>query len=126
MRCIKLVLTVSLSAALGACGGRPAAESSAPVAGSTPSPRPETASSPVASPGTAGEYEIRGAITELAADRRSVTLDHEEIPGFMAAMKMQYRVAGPEVLTGLAPGDRVRGRLRVRGTDYVITSLERR
>ena len=125
-----LVLALSASFALSACGGRPAAESPAPggggpAMGAPPmSPSPGTTASPAGEPGR--EYDIRGTVTDVAADRRSVTLDHEEIPGLMAAMKMEYKVSRPEVLSGLAKGDRVRGRLQVKGTDYLIVSLAKR
>jgi Cu/Ag efflux protein CusF len=90
-----------------------------------PPPGPATATPPVGATGTSSEYDIRGMITEVAADRRSVTLDHEAIPGLMPAMKMEYRVSRANVLKGLAAGDRVHGRLQVKGTDYVVTSLAR-
>lgn len=133
MKYLELVLTVPLSTALIACGGRPAAESpapspSAPAASAMPTappPGPATATPPVGATGTSSEYDIRGMITEVAADRRSVTLDHEAIPGLMPAMKMEYRVSRANVLKGLAAGDRVHGRLQVKGTDYVVTSLAR-
>lgn len=134
MKYLELALAVALSTALAACSGRPAAESpppgpQAPAASAVPTmapAAPKAAPSPVGTPGNAGEYAIRGTITEIGSDRRSVTLDHEEIPGLMPAMKMQYRVSRPDLLKGLAVGDRVHGRLQVQGTDYAITSLARR
>ncbi len=133
MRYFALVLMVLLSTVLTACRERSAAESpasgpGAPAASAMPapgSPGPETAGS-AAGVTTSGIYKIEGTITEVAADRRSVTLDHDQIPGLMPAMKMQYRVSQPELLKGLAKGDRVHGRLRVKGTDYVLISLARR
>ena len=71
------------------------------------------------------DYEIKGNVVAIAADRNSVTLDHEDIPGLMKAMKMEFRVADPKSLDGLSPGDRVRGRLKVESGDYVITRLEK-
>jgi protein SCO1 len=71
------------------------------------------------------DYEIKGTVVAVAADRSSVTLDHEDIPGLMKAMKMEFRVADPKSLDGLSPGDRVRGRLKAGSGDYVITRLEK-
>ena len=133
MRYFMLLLSVLLSTVFTACRERSAAESpasrpGAPAASAMPvpgSPGPEAAGSPAGVP-TSDVYEIDGTITEVAPDRRSVTLDHDQIPGLMPAMKMQYRVSQPELLKGLATGDRVHGRLQVKGTDYVLTSLARR
>jgi Cu/Ag efflux protein CusF len=76
--------------------------------------------------GSAGqEYDIKGKVVAVAADKRSVTLDHEEIPGLMKAMEMKYPVEDPKVLEGLQPGDRVQGRLREQSGNYTITRLEK-
>lgn len=71
-------------------------------------------------------YPLRGVVKAVAADRRSVTVDHEEIPGLMAAMEMEFPVADPAVLDGIAPGTRVEGDLRVRGRAPEITRLRTR
>lgn len=72
------------------------------------------------------EYDIKGTVVDVASDKKAVTLDHEEIPGLMKAMKMKYPVSDPKVLDGIAAGDKVSGRLKARGTDYTITKLEKR
>ena len=72
------------------------------------------------------EYDVKGKVTEVAADKKAVTLDHEEIPGLMKAMKMKYAVEDPKVLDGIAAGDSVQGKLRAKGGDYTITRLEKR
>jgi Cu/Ag efflux protein CusF len=35
-------------------------------------------------------------------------VNHEAIPGFMAAMEMSFAVASPSLLNGLNTGDRIR------------------
>ena len=80
---------------------------------------------PAASP-AAKEYDIKGKVVAVDADKTAVTLDHEEIPGVMKAMEMKYPVTDPKVLQGLAPGDQVQGRLEAKGGDYTITRLEKR
>ena len=59
----------------------------------------------------------------MDAPRLIVEIDHEAIPGFMPAMTMPYEVADAGLLSGIAPGDRVRGTLRVDTRGYVITAL---
>ena len=106
-----------------ACDGRTASLSS-PEAVGRPAGTP--AGSPVAGGAEVKSYEIRGRIAAIAEDRRTVTLDHEEVPGLMPAMKMDYRVDDAAVLRGLAAGDQVHGRFDVRpGPQYVVTSLSK-
>lgn len=81
---------------------------------------------PTPSPVAVVFYPIRGTVRGVAADRRSVTLDHEEIPGLMAAMEMEFAVADPAVLQGIDAGARVEGELRVRGRAPEITRLAKR
>lgn len=69
------------------------------------------------------DYPIKGDVVAVGDDRATVTLDHEEIPDVMKAMKMKYKVEDPKVLDGIDEGDKVEGRLKVDGKDYVITSL---
>jgi Cu/Ag efflux protein CusF len=71
------------------------------------------------------DYELKGKVVAVATDHHSVTLDHEDIPGLMKAMKMEFRVADPKLLNGLSPGDRVRGRLKAGSGNYVVTRLEK-
>jgi protein SCO1/2 len=75
---------------------------------------------------SAREYEVRGKVVAVTPEEKTVRLDHEEIPGVMKAMTMNFRLEDPEVAKNLSPGDRVRGRIRPRSSGgYVITSLEK-
>lgn len=71
------------------------------------------------------QYDIRGKMVSITADKKAVTLDHEEIPRVMMAMRMQFGVESPEVLDSLKPGDAVGGRLKKESGKYV-TRLEKR
>jgi protein SCO1/2 len=71
-------------------------------------------------------YDVTGTVTALDAGKKVVTIDHEDIPGLMKAMQMEFAVADPKVLDGLKPGDPVRGKLKADGGKYVMTSLEKR
>ncbi len=75
----------------------------------------------------AKQYDIRGRVEVIPRERVSVTLTHDEIPGVMAAMtNMEYGVADPAVLDGLAAGDQIEGRLEARSGGSVIVSLKKR
>src|SRR5437870_1481600 len=72
------------------------------------------------------EYEVRGKVTALSAAKPAVTLDHEDIPGLMKGMQMEFAVADPKLLEGIKVGDQVQGKLKKSESGYVITRLEKR
>ena len=69
-----------------------------------------------AAPATAGIEEPRqaagfvgeGNVVAVVPDTQQVVIDHGDIPGYMHAMTMGFRVVSPALLTGLKAGDRVR------------------
>lgn len=71
-------------------------------------------------------YDVTGKIVALDAGKKVVTLDHEDIPGLMKAMTMEFSVSDAKVLDGLQAGDAVRGKLRSDAGAYTVTSLEKR
>jgi Cu/Ag efflux protein CusF len=68
-------------------------------------------------------YEVKGKVVRVEAARRSVTIDHEIIPGFMEAMTMPFDVRDPAILEGLASGEEVRFELVVQGTHAWIEKI---
>jgi len=79
---------------------------------------------PAATPQTK-TYDVHGKVVAVDSQRQTVTLDHEDIPGLMQAMEMEFKVANPQVLENVAAGDQIHGRLEVRSGDYVITGLSK-
>ena len=71
-------------------------------------------------------YDVTGTVVSLDRDKKTVTLDHEDIPGLMKAMKMDFTVEDAKVLDGLAAGDSVTGKLKADGGSYVVMSLSKR
>lgn len=55
----------------------------------------------------AGYPDVAGTVIRVAPEDGILTVDHEEIPGFMAAMTMDLEVADPTELERIAPGDRI-------------------
>jgi protein SCO1/2 len=70
-------------------------------------------------------YEAEGTVTELRPDLGQVVIDHEDIPGLMPAMTMNFDVADPALLAGLAPGDRIHFHLAHEGTSYRLVAAEK-
>ena len=75
----------------------------------------------------AKEYDIKGKVLAVDSKKPAVTLDHEDIPGIMKAMEMEFPVESPKLLEGLRVGDQVQGRLKKAASgEYLITHLEKR
>ena len=68
-------------------------------------------------------YVVRGVILSRDADANTLHLDHEQIPGFMEAMKMDYGVRGAEVDALPADGTRIEAKLHVTDRSYWITDV---
>lgn len=54
----------------------------------------------------AESWALRGVVEAVLPERSALLVKHEEIPGFMRAMTMTFKV-DPEVLPTLAAGDTV-------------------
>jgi protein SCO1 len=66
-----------------------------------------------AAPGDLAHFAVRGKVVSTDAATGEVTLDAPAIPGFMDAMIMPYKLAQPDVLSELHPGDRITAQLDV-------------
>ena len=69
-------------------------------------------------------YTVRGIVLSRNAADNSLRLDHEEIPGFMAAMTMDYSVRGAEVKTLPADRKRIEAKLHVTDRAYWVTDVK--
>ena len=54
-------------------------------------------------------FELKGKVVSVNKAQRQVTLDHEQIPGFMDAMTMPFSVREDWALEALAPGQTAEG-----------------
>jgi len=52
-------------------------------------------------------YQLTGNVVAIDKPNKSLTVDGDEIPGFMSAMEMPYDVKDASLLDKLAPGDRI-------------------
>jgi protein SCO1/2 len=69
-------------------------------------------------------YEVRGLVEAVDPSGAQLKVAHEEIPGFMPAMTMNFDVAPASLLEGIEPGMRVRFTLERNATRLRITSIE--
>jgi len=75
--------------------------------------------------GGSSDHPGQGVVVSVDAAKGRVTLDHEDIPGFMKGMTMTFH-ADPTVLAGVEPGQEVDFRVREEGGRYVVTAIEAR
>lgn len=64
----------------------------------------------------ASRYELNGRVVGVSRDAGTVTIEHEEILGFMAAMTMPFNVREAWVFEAVEEGASVRATLVVQGT----------
>jgi protein SCO1/2 len=55
----------------------------------------------------AQRYNGRGIVEDVRPEWQQVVIDHEEIPGLMSAMTMNFTVSDEDLLARLAPGKRI-------------------
>ena len=81
--------------------------------------RPAQTAVPSAAPGI---FRGVGVVVATVPRTGRIIVNHEEIPGFMAAMEMSFSVASPSLLGGLKQGDRIQ--FTIDGARSAITAIE--
>src|SRR5688572_485539 len=71
------------------------------------------------------EYTVRGIVRGLLPDEKTINIEHEEIPGYMAAMTMPFCLKSPKENPGLKVGDAVSFRLTVTENDSWIDQIRK-
>ena len=69
-------------------------------------------------PADGKRYELKGKVVSVDRAKGAATVEHEDIPGFMAAMTMEFPVRDAEALKVMEPGDRVQATLVVADDAY--------
>jgi protein SCO1/2 len=67
-------------------------------------------------------YVLNGKIEEIDQSGNRLTVNHEEIKGYMAAMTMPYKVDKPDVFQKVKVGDQIRA--TVYDGDYTLYNIE--
>ena len=97
----RLFLGATLVAGLSiACGPAAQPESAAPA--------PETAApAAAAAPAREGEHVFKGRVTAVDASAKSLTVDSEDVQGWMMGMTMSDSADKDDVYTTVKPGDQI-------------------
>jgi len=75
------------------------------------------------SPPAVKHYKLDGKVVSIDKQSQSVVVDAKDIPGFMPAMAMPYKVKDPVILDQLLPGDLIQGDLVVQTPDYWLETV---
>ncbi len=68
-------------------------------------------------------FQVRGVVHEVSPEHGHAIVEHEDIPGFMPAMTMNFDVPNPAVLGRMAAGQEVAFTLEVRSRSFRITDV---
>lgn len=71
------------------------------------------------------EYTLQGQILSINADRTEASIKHEDIPGFMSAMTMTYKVRDAQEYADLQPGDLITSTLVVVSNDAYLRDVRK-
>ena len=74
--------------------------------------------------GCALRHPARGLVLDIDRAASTITISHDEIPGYMNAMVMPFTVGDPRALADVRPGDRIAFRLNVRDERTWIDRLQ--
>lgn len=74
----------------------------------------------------AKKYELRGTVVEVLKDKRELRIKHEDIPGYMRGMTMNFPVRDDAALATLVPGDQITAELNVAAPgDYWLAKVHK-
>ena len=74
--------------------------------------------------GGPGVYPATGNVIDVDASTGQVVIEHDDIPGLMPAMTMNFDVADHALLERLAPGQRISFQLEFTGRSYRVAAAE--
>lgn len=75
---------------------------------------------------SAGErsvYKVRGIFARAEVDGTTMTVRHEEIPGYMASMTMPFTLREAAMLEGLEYGDKIEFELSVDDNGALVNAI---
>ena len=83
----------------------------------------EPAVSATAAPSAEVKHSLKGVITDVYADQGTLMVKHEDIPGFMPAMTMMFKVDAA-TLKAAVKGQAVTGTLVQRGQEFWLEDVK--
>lgn len=77
-----------------------------------------------AAPASLQRFKLSGTVKSVDADNGSIVVQHGDIPGFMSAMTMSYRVAPREDLQHVVAGDKIESDIVVNTTTQYLENIK--
>ena len=71
------------------------------------------------------EYQLKGQILDMKPETNEVLVKHEDIPGFMPAMTMPYKVGDAKILADKQAGDLITATLVVGETEAHLSKMDK-
>jgi protein SCO1/2 len=71
------------------------------------------------------QFPLTGEIVAIKVDRTEITVKHDEVKDFMAAMTMPFAIKDPAQLDGLATGDLITATLVVTDEESYLAGIRK-
>ncbi len=113
---VNVSFTLGLAAVLAATLGFAGCGSSKPAQQQSQSAQQQEPAGPK-------RYQLEGRVVSVQPASNEVTVDHNDIPGFMMGMTMPYPVKNPEELKPLVPDDQIKADVVVNGNDVYLEHI---
>lgn len=68
-------------------------------------------------------FDVKGVVVSVNHAQKRIVIDHEEIPDYMMAMTMPFKVKDTTLLHKVEPGDTIRGVLAVSRTESWLETI---
>lgn len=103
MRSVSVLVVTTCLCGLAGCAAQPKAPESTTAAAAAPQ-------------GEEKRYDLKGTVMAVNTAGKTLTVNHENIPGFMGAMTMAYVVKDAQQLEHVSAGDQVTAKAVSTGT----------
>ena len=70
-------------------------------------------------------YTVEGVVTSLPPGGKFIIINHEEIPGFMNAMKMPFYLDSPNVAQGINTEDSIKFTFEAKSGKMIVTDISK-
>ena len=71
-------------------------------------------------------YRLSGRVISTDVNASQLVVDHKDIPGFMNAMTMTYRMNDASALKSLSPGDEISADVVVQGNNVWLENIRKK
>jgi protein SCO1 len=70
-------------------------------------------------------FTARGVVEQLSENQQRIKINHEDIPGFMQAMTMEFEVKDKTILAGVQPGEEINFTIERTPESFYVVKITR-